>query len=31
MARGNNWTIGNENDLLGLLFGVWEGGIVIRR
>jgi len=26
MARGNNFTVGNENDLLGLLFGGWEGG-----
>jgi hypothetical protein len=25
MARGNNRTVGNENDLLGLLFGGWEG------
>jgi len=26
MARGNNCTVGNENDLLGLLFGgCWSG------
>ena len=25
MARGNNCTVGNENDLLGLLFGGREG------
>ena len=33
MARGNNSTVGNENDLLGLLFVGWEGGggILIRR
>jgi hypothetical protein len=26
MARGNNCTVGNENDLLGLLFGGLVGG-----
>jgi len=26
MARGNNCTVGNENDLLGLLVGVLGGG-----
>jgi len=33
MARGNNCTVGNENDLLGLLYwGVeWVGKILIKR
>ena len=32
MARGNNCTVGNENDLLGLLFaGCGVGKILIRR
>jgi hypothetical protein len=26
IARGNNFTVGNESDLLGLLFGGWVGG-----
>jgi hypothetical protein len=26
MARGKNSTVGNKNDLLGLLFGVWVVG-----
>ena len=26
MARGINSAVGNENDLLGLLFGGWVGG-----
>jgi len=26
MARGNNCTVGNESDLLGLLFRGWVGG-----
>jgi hypothetical protein len=26
VARGNNSTVGNENDLLGLLCGGWGGG-----
>jgi len=31
MARGNNCTVGNENDLFGLFFGGWGvGGILIR-
>jgi hypothetical protein len=25
MARGNNCTVGNENNLLGLLVGGWGG------
>jgi len=33
MAMGNNCTVGNENDLLGLLYlGVgWVGKIVMKR
>jgi hypothetical protein len=26
MATGNNSTVGNENDLVALLFGGWRGG-----
>jgi len=26
MTGGNNCTVGNENDLLGLLFRGWVGG-----
>jgi hypothetical protein len=31
MAMGNNCTIGNENDLLGLIFGGGAVGKILKR
>jgi hypothetical protein len=31
MARGSNCTVGNENDLLGLVFGGWGVGKILKR